>query len=47
MGAKQQGADATSDRWMTMPRTLSFVMNDDALLLMKRAVAYARISQPI
>ena len=37
MGAKQQGADATRGRWMTMPRTLSFVMNGDALLMMKRA----------
>ena len=42
MGAKQQGADATRDRWMTMPRTLSFVMNGDAVLLMKRA-AHKRV----
>ncbi len=37
MGAKEQGADATQDRWLVMPRTLSFVLNDDAVLLMKRA----------
>ena len=37
MGAKQQGADATHERWLVMPRTLSFVLNDDAVLLMKRA----------
>ena len=37
MGAKQQGADATQDRWLVIPRTLSFVMNDDDMLLMKRA----------
>ncbi len=37
MGAKQQGADATSGRWLAMPRTLSFVLNGDDVLLMKRA----------
>ena len=37
MGAEQQGADATQDRWLVMPRTLSFVLHDDAVLLMKRA----------
>ena len=37
MGADQQGADATQDRWLVMPRTLSFVRNGDAVLLMKRA----------
>lgn len=37
MGAKQQGADATHERWLVMPRTLSFVLNGDAVLLMKRA----------
>ena len=42
MGAKQQGADATRDRWLTMPRTLSFVVNGDAVLLMKRA-AHKRV----
>jgi 8-oxo-dGTP diphosphatase len=42
MGAKQQGADARAGRWLTMPRTLSFVMNGDAVLLMKRA-AHRRV----
>lgn len=37
MGAKQQGADATEGRWLVIPRTLSFVMNGDDVLLMKRA----------
>lgn len=37
MGAKQQGADATNNRWLTIPRTLSFVMNKDDILMMKRA----------
>ena len=37
MGADQQGADATQNRWLVMPRTLSFVLNGDAVLMMKRA----------
>ena len=37
MGARQQGADATQNRWLVMPRTLSFVFNGDDVLLMKRA----------
>lgn len=37
MGANQQGADATNGRWLTIPRTLCFVMNDNDVLLMKRA----------
>lgn len=37
MGAKQQGADATNGRWVTIPRTLCFVFNGDDVLLMKRA----------
>lgn len=37
MGAEQQGADAIQDRWLVMPRTLSFVLNGDDVLLMKRA----------
>lgn len=37
MGAEAQGADATSNRWLCIPRTLSFVTNDDAVLLIKRA----------
>ena len=36
MGARRQGADATQDRWLTMPRTLSFVINGDAVLMLKR-----------
>ena len=42
MGAAQQGADVSDGRWLTMPRTLSFVMNGDAVLLMKRA-AHKRV----
>ena len=37
MGANQQGADATENRWLVMPRTLSFVLNGGAVLLMKRS----------
>ena len=37
MGARQQGADATQNRWLVMPRTLSFVLNGGDVLLMKRA----------
>jgi len=37
MGAKQQGADATNNRWLTIPRTLSFVINGDDILMMKRS----------
>ena len=37
MGAIEQGAELTEDRWLTMPRTLSFVMNGEDVLLMKRA----------
>ena len=37
MGAKQQGADATAGRWMTIPRTLSFVLHGNDVLLIKRA----------
>lgn len=36
MGARLQGADATRDRWLTMPRTLSFVFNGDDVLMLKR-----------
>lgn len=42
MGAHEQGANATSGRWLTIPRTLSFVLNGDDVLLMKRA-AHKRI----
>ena len=37
MGANDQGADATKNRWVTIPRTLCFVLNGDDVLLMKRA----------
>src|SRR5262245_51222131 len=37
MGADQQGANATQGRWLTIPRTLSFVTNGDDVLLMRRA----------
>jgi len=42
MGANQQGANATQGRWLTIPRTLCFVVNEDAVLLMKRA-AHKRV----
>lgn len=42
MGANEQGADATSGRWLTIPRTLCFVQNGDDVLLMKRA-AHKRV----
>jgi 8-oxo-dGTP diphosphatase len=37
MSAKEQGADATQNRWLVIPRTLCFVVNGDDVLLMKRA----------
>jgi 8-oxo-dGTP diphosphatase len=37
MGANEQGANATAGRWLTIPRTLCFVMNGGDVLLMKRA----------
>lgn len=42
MGARQQGAEFTRDRWLTLPRTLSFVTNGDDVLLIKRA-AHKRV----
>ena len=42
MGAKQQGANLTKNRWITIPRTLAFVLNGGDVLLMKRA-AHKRI----
>jgi 8-oxo-dGTP diphosphatase len=36
MGAHDQGADATAGRWLTIPRTLSFVTHGDLVLLLKR-----------
>lgn len=37
MGAIEQGANATQNRWLTIPRTLCFVLNGAEVLLMKRA----------
>jgi 8-oxo-dGTP diphosphatase len=37
MGANEQGANATEGRWLTIPRTLCFVINGDDVLLMRRA----------
>lgn len=36
MGAKEQGADATAGRWMTIPRTLCFIRHGNDVLLLKR-----------
>lgn len=36
MSANEQGANATSGRWLAMPRTLCFITNGDDVLLMKR-----------
>jgi 8-oxo-dGTP diphosphatase len=36
MGAKDQGADATAGRWLTIPRTLCFITHGDDVLLLKR-----------
>lgn len=38
MGAKDQGADATAGRWLTIPRTLCFVTHGDDVLLLKRGM---------
>lgn len=42
MGANEQGADETQNRWLTIPRTLCFVTNGDDVLLMRRA-AHKRV----
>jgi 8-oxo-dGTP diphosphatase len=42
MGVIDQGANETDGRWLTIPRTLCFVINGDDVLLMKRA-AHRRI----
>lgn len=42
MGAHEQGANATANRWLTIPRALCFVMNDDDILLLKHA-AHKRV----
>lgn len=36
MGAKDQGADATEGRWLTISRTLCFITHGDEILLLKR-----------
>lgn len=38
MGAKDQGADATAGRWLTVPRTLCFITSGDDVLLIKRGL---------
>ena len=42
MGATEQGANATSGRWLVIPRTLTFIVNGEDVLLLKRA-AHKRI----
>ena len=42
MGAHEQGANATDGRWLTIPRTLCFLLNGDDVLLMKRG-AHKRV----
>jgi 8-oxo-dGTP diphosphatase len=42
MGAHDQGADAVQGRWLTIPRTLTFIFNSGDVLLMKRA-AHKRV----
>jgi 8-oxo-dGTP diphosphatase len=42
MSANEQGADAIEGRWLTIPRTLCFVVNSDDVLLMRRA-AHKRV----
>jgi 8-oxo-dGTP diphosphatase len=42
MGATDQGADASSAHWMTIPRTLCFIANGGDVLLIKRA-AHKRV----
>lgn len=37
MGSSEQGADATDNRWLVIPRTLCFVFNGEDVLLMKRS----------
>jgi 8-oxo-dGTP diphosphatase len=37
MGASEQGAGMTENRWLTIPRTLCFIVNGGNILLMKRA----------
>jgi 8-oxo-dGTP diphosphatase len=35
VGAKDQGADATAGRWLTIPRTLCFITRGDEILLLR------------
>lgn len=42
MGSREQGAGLTEGRWLTIPRTLCFVLNGDSVLLMKRG-AHKRV----
>lgn len=42
LGANDQGANATDNRWLTIPRALCFITHGDDILLMKRA-AHRRI----
>lgn len=37
MGAQEQGSDAINGRWLALPRTLIFILHEDAVLMMKRA----------
>lgn len=37
MGSKDQGADATTDKWLTIPRALCFITHGEDVLLMKRS----------
>ncbi len=37
MGAQDQGSNAVQGRWLVIPRSLCFVWNGDAVLLMKRS----------
>ncbi len=37
MGAQEQGANATKNCWLTIPRVLCFISNGDDLLLLKHA----------
>ena len=36
MGAKDQGADATSGRWLVIPRSLCFITHGSDILLLRR-----------
>ncbi len=42
MGAQEQGANAISNRWLTIPRALCFISNGGDLLLLKHA-AHKRV----